>query len=658
MVPPNNLGPDLNGKSVNETQYRGMIGSLNVNKLKAVPNIQFSTCFCARYQANPKESYLIVVKRIFRYLKDTSSFGLWYPKCLGFDLKGYSDSDYAGCNMDRKSTPAEAEYVAAAGCYTNILWMKSQLTDYDTYMRRYHFIRDHILKWDIELHFIPTQYQLDDIFTKPLDEPTFKRLIVELGEVRREIGITTFINALREQYLPHSGMYVSPPSIITVRPWFTMIGYNEEIRAKGTLKKSYLPPRWRLLMGQIIQCLGRKTDGLDQISNKDATILYCLENGVQVDYAKIIWEDLIHKLNKKTRENIFPYPRFISLLLKYMAPKYDKEELTINPTQVFSVQNWILKPNQPEEPPFTEHMLAVCNLADLNVPKAPKPFIAERVPQGTKLGAKPGYKNQSTSSKQPSVSNREATKGGSSRAPTGSKTNYSQKSKESSSTMDSNLSQPLVSTPVDTEMHKEDQQVAGGPSSLGATSEEGAYPQLSSGSNLSVLVDKTKSARDGLKTAHTTSSANEESEADDISRKVKLEDLSNILKDTRSAFFTPDSPTDDPIILSDESEAKEDAAKDKDTEDISVPPSPSLKSAQIQELIAQPSYRDINLMIGLLVTSLKPELSKLLASHNFASCLPTELKDLPSKITKLSDEIKELKQHVRDIEIELLGDLV
>ncbi|GJU85909.1 hypothetical protein Tco_1293455 [Tanacetum coccineum] len=103
MVPPNNLGHDLSGKAVNETQYRGMIGSL-MYLTPSRPDIQFLTCLCARYQANPKESHLIAVKRIFRYLKGTPSLGLWYPKCLGFDLKGYSDSDYAGCNMDRKST--------------------------------------------------------------------------------------------------------------------------------------------------------------------------------------------------------------------------------------------------------------------------------------------------------------------------------------------------------------------------------------------------------------------------------------------------------------------------------------------------------------------------------------------------------------------------
>ncbi|GJS29291.1 retrovirus-related pol polyprotein from transposon TNT 1-94 [Tanacetum coccineum] len=387
------------------------------------------------YQENPKESYLIVVKRIFRYLKGTLSLGLWYPKCSSFDIKGYSDSDYAGCNMDRKSTSgacqllggklvcwsakkqqsiamssAKAEYVAVVGCCANILWIKSQLTDCDIIYEkvpifydntstiaisnnlvlhsrtkhidiRYHFIRDHILKGDIELHFIPTQYQLADIFTKPLDEPTFKRLIVELGEVRGEIGITTFRNALRAQYLPYSSIYVSPPSITTIRPWFVTIGYNREIGAKGTLKKSCLPPKWRLLIGQIIKCLGGKTGGLDQISNKDATVLYCLANGVQVDYAKIIWEDLIHKLNKKTREKIVPHPRFISLLLEHIAPKYDKEELTINLTQVFCVHNWILKPNQPEEPPFIDHIKAIYNLVvpvDSKAPKYSSP--AEKVP--------------------------------------------------------------------------------------------------------------------------------------------------------------------------------------------------------------------------------------------------------------------------------------
>ncbi|GJV01288.1 ribonuclease H-like domain-containing protein [Tanacetum coccineum] len=108
MVPPNKLGPDLNGKSVNKTQYRDMIGSL-MYLTTSRPDIQFSTCLYARYQANHKESHLIAVKRISRYLKGTPSLGLWCPKYLGFDLKGYSDSDYVGCIMDRKSTSGSCQ---------------------------------------------------------------------------------------------------------------------------------------------------------------------------------------------------------------------------------------------------------------------------------------------------------------------------------------------------------------------------------------------------------------------------------------------------------------------------------------------------------------------------------------------------------------------
>ncbi|GKD67979.1 hypothetical protein Tco_1322069 [Tanacetum coccineum] len=106
------------------------------------------------------------------------------------------------------------------------------------------------------------------------------------------------------------------------------IGYSGEIGAKGTLKKSCLPPRWRLLMGQIIQCLGGKTYGLDQISNKDATILYCMANRVKVDYAKLIWEDIIYKLNKKTREKVVPYPRAKSVLRRKHSSKHTSKSHT------------------------------------------------------------------------------------------------------------------------------------------------------------------------------------------------------------------------------------------------------------------------------------------------------------------------------------------
>ncbi|GJZ27662.1 retrovirus-related pol polyprotein from transposon TNT 1-94 [Tanacetum coccineum] len=188
MVPPNNLGPELAGKPVNETSYRGMIGLL-MYLTTTRPYIQFSTVLCARYQSNPKESHLTAVKRILRCLKVC-----WSAKK----------------QQSVAMSSAEAEYVPTAGCCATILWMKSQLSYYDIHYKMvpifcdktsaiaisnnpilhsrtkhiditYHFIRDHILNGDIELHFILTEYPLADIFTKPLHGPTFTRLKAELG---------------------------------------------------------------------------------------------------------------------------------------------------------------------------------------------------------------------------------------------------------------------------------------------------------------------------------------------------------------------------------------------------------------------------------------------------------------------------------------------
>ncbi|GKA89930.1 retrovirus-related pol polyprotein from transposon TNT 1-94, partial [Tanacetum coccineum] len=105
MVPPNNLGPDLAGKPVNETLYRRMIGLLMYLTATRL-DIQFSTCLCARYHATLKESYLIVVKRIFR--KSTSST----CQILGGKIVCWSAKKQQSMAMSL----SKAEYVAAAGC--------------------------------------------------------------------------------------------------------------------------------------------------------------------------------------------------------------------------------------------------------------------------------------------------------------------------------------------------------------------------------------------------------------------------------------------------------------------------------------------------------------------------------------------------------------
>ncbi|XP_020236278.1 uncharacterized protein LOC109815872, partial [Cajanus cajan] len=97
-----NLDLDEKGTTVENSKFRGIIGSL-LYLIASRPNIIFVVCLCARFQANPKESHLKFVKRIPKYLKGTINVRLWYPKGVSLSLIGYSDSDYAGCRIDRKS---------------------------------------------------------------------------------------------------------------------------------------------------------------------------------------------------------------------------------------------------------------------------------------------------------------------------------------------------------------------------------------------------------------------------------------------------------------------------------------------------------------------------------------------------------------------------
>jgi hypothetical protein len=104
------LDLDKGGKSVDQKAYRSMICSL-LYLYASRPDIMLSLCMCARFQSDPKECHLVVVKRILRYLVSTSYFGMWYLEGSTFNLIGYSDSDYAGCKVDRKSISGTCQFL-------------------------------------------------------------------------------------------------------------------------------------------------------------------------------------------------------------------------------------------------------------------------------------------------------------------------------------------------------------------------------------------------------------------------------------------------------------------------------------------------------------------------------------------------------------------
>ncbi|GJV72176.1 retrovirus-related pol polyprotein from transposon TNT 1-94 [Tanacetum coccineum] len=154
MVERTKLDEDLSGTPVDQTKYRSMIGSL-MYLTASRPDLVFAVCMCARYQSRPTKKHLEAVKRVFRYLQGTINMGLWYPKDTAMALTAYADADHAGCQDTRRSTSGsaqflgdklvswsskkqtstsisstEAEYIAMSGCCAQILWMRSQLSDY------------------------------------------------------------------------------------------------------------------------------------------------------------------------------------------------------------------------------------------------------------------------------------------------------------------------------------------------------------------------------------------------------------------------------------------------------------------------------------------------------------------------------------------------
>ena len=220
------LDQDHARKSVDQSKYMGLIGSL-LYLTASRPDIMFVVCLCARYQSDPKDSHYNEAKRILKYLQGTKDVGLWYPNSVSLNLTGFSDSDFVGCKIDRKSTSGtshmlgssliswhckkqacvslsttEAKYITIGSCCAQTLWLRQQLSDFGILLNkipincdntsainlsknpvmhsrtkyieiRHHFLREHIANGTCDIMFIGTEFQLTDLFTKPLAKDRF-----------------------------------------------------------------------------------------------------------------------------------------------------------------------------------------------------------------------------------------------------------------------------------------------------------------------------------------------------------------------------------------------------------------------------------------------------------------------------------------------------
>ncbi|GJX17106.1 putative ribonuclease H-like domain-containing protein [Tanacetum coccineum] len=207
------LVKDDDGADVDVHVYRSMIGSL-MYLTTSRPDIVFAVCACARFQVTPKASHLNAVKRIFRYLKHQPKLGLWYSKDSPFELKAYSDSDYGGANLDRKSTTCGCQFLSRRliswQCKKQTIMIQNQMMDYGfNFMNtkihidnestisviknpvahsrtkhieiQFHFIRDCYEKRLIEVIKIHIDSNVADLLTKGFDVTRFNFLVVSIG---------------------------------------------------------------------------------------------------------------------------------------------------------------------------------------------------------------------------------------------------------------------------------------------------------------------------------------------------------------------------------------------------------------------------------------------------------------------------------------------
>ncbi|GJY15424.1 hypothetical protein Tco_0385846 [Tanacetum coccineum] len=370
--------------------YRSMIGSL-MYLTASRPDIMYAVCVCSRFQVTPKISHLNAVKRIFKYLKGKPNLGLWYPRESPFDLEAFSDSDYGGSNLDMKSTTGgcqflgqrliswqckkhtivatstiEAEYVAAANCCGQVLWVQNQLLDYGfNFMNtkihidnesticfvknpvyhsktkhieiRHHFIRDcyekklisvekiHIDLNVVDLHSMDVQMKGRYALTS--NPPIYDSLVKQFWQTATTNTIadgTLEIHATIDTI----GYTISEASIrdtlqLEDATGITMLPKDEIFKGMGqmgyttdgsfTFWKSFFTPQWRYLVHHLLHYISSKSGEWDQFGSNIATALICLSTDRVYNFSKLIFDGMV--ANLKSKMKFLMYPRFLQMIL-------------------------------------------------------------------------------------------------------------------------------------------------------------------------------------------------------------------------------------------------------------------------------------------------------------------------------------------------------
>ncbi|GKC07012.1 retrovirus-related pol polyprotein from transposon TNT 1-94, partial [Tanacetum coccineum] len=328
MVDHLKLDEDPLGIPVDQTRFQSMVGSL-MYLTASRPDLVFVVCMCDRYQAKPTKKHLKAIKRVFRYLRGTINWGLWYPKDTAMTLTAYADADHAGCQDTSLRTNSlrhcqESDNMANENVSTPALIISD----------------DEILPFAAWVPIGKSNFVLD--LQKKEKEPNLLNLCGYSAKHKllQSIHCLSFCSsylqgALEITPIDQAHQFVSRPSGDAIMDFVNELGYTEELHFVLRMAMNNIYQPWRAILSMINQCLTCKTSGFDRPKYPVLQMLLGIITSTNIDYAELMWEEFVqaiqtfladkanmsiaHQKGKKTKPHVIPYCRFTKLIICYLG---------------------------------------------------------------------------------------------------------------------------------------------------------------------------------------------------------------------------------------------------------------------------------------------------------------------------------------------------
>ncbi|GJV55514.1 retrovirus-related pol polyprotein from transposon TNT 1-94 [Tanacetum coccineum] len=341
MVDRLKLDEDPLGIPVDQTRFRSMVGSL-MHLTASRPDLVFSIRMCARYQGSPTKKHLEALKRVFRYLRGTINWGLWFLKDTAMALTAYVDADHTGCQDTQRSTSGSAQFLGDK--LVTLVFKETECTVISTYKA------ENIAMQLAIPHKLNTFNKIDTM--ADMNIPANDAPAEQAPDVAPPTRTDDQILSLSKAFTASSTI----PAIYIQQFWDTMCFnssnglYSYQLDEQWTVSAmsiNALYQPWRAILSMINMCLTGKTARYDRRRHPVLQILWGIIHRSNIDYAERIWEEFIQFIQifltdrknlataargkKKTAHLLIPSARFTKLIIYHLRTKHNIHPRTGSP---------------------------------------------------------------------------------------------------------------------------------------------------------------------------------------------------------------------------------------------------------------------------------------------------------------------------------------